>query len=71
MAKKIERPVGATVDPLPVGNSPDMRPLPGRWMKLEPVSAAKHAEALYESFTGNDPDGYVWTYMGYGPWQSF
>ena len=27
MAKKVERPVGPIVDPLPVGNVPDMRPL--------------------------------------------
>lgn len=70
MAKQTERPVGAVVDPLPPGSPPDMRPLPGRWIRLEPVSAAKHGKDLYESFTGNDPEGHVWTYLAYGPWES-
>ncbi|MGH6908286.1 MAG: GNAT family N-acetyltransferase [Aestuariivirga sp.] len=71
MARKMERALGAIVDPLPSGNLPDLRPLPGRWVRLEPVSAARHAKELYDSFTGNDPQGHVWTYMGYGPWESF
>ncbi len=71
MEKKQERPIGAKVDPLPVGNSPDMRPLHGRWVWLEPVSAAKHAIDLYESFTAKDTHGHVWTYLGYGPWGEF
>ncbi len=71
MAKKPERAVGPVVDPLPPGNKPDLRPLPGRWIRLEPVSAAKHSRELYDSFTGNDPEGKVWTYLGYGPWESY
>jgi len=70
MAKTQERPVGEKVDPLPAGNKPDMRPLHGRWMRLEPVSAAKHADELYASFAGSDPEGRVWTYLGYGPFES-
>jgi RimJ/RimL family protein N-acetyltransferase len=70
MVKVQERPVGETVDPLPAGNMPDMRPLHGRWIWLEPVSAAKHAEELYASFAESDPQGRVWTYMGYGPFES-
>lgn len=70
MAKTVERPVGQPVDPLPAGNKPDLRPLHGRWIWLEPVNAAKHAAALYESFIESDPHGHVWTYLGYGPWQS-
>jgi RimJ/RimL family protein N-acetyltransferase len=72
MAKKLaERPVGAVVDPLPPGSKPDMRPLHGRWVLLEPVSAARHARDLYQSCAESDPKGQVWTYMGYGPWESF
>lgn len=68
---KNDRPVGRKVDPLPVGNKPDMRPVHGLWMWLEHVSASKHAAALFESFDGKDPNGEVWTYMGYGAWESF
>jgi RimJ/RimL family protein N-acetyltransferase len=70
MVKKVERPVGPVVDPLPVGNVPDMRPLHGRWMRLDHVSAVKHAADLYASFEGKDPEGHIWTYMGYGPFAS-
>ncbi|MGB8315237.1 MAG: GNAT family protein [Aestuariivirga sp.] len=70
MAKKVDRPIGPTVDPLPVGNVPDMRPLHGRWMRLDHVSAVKHTADLYASFDGKDPQGHIWTYMGYGPFAS-
>lgn len=65
------RPVGVVVDPLPPGSKPDLRPLHGRWVLLEPVSAAKHAKDLWASFADSDPRGDVWTYLAYGPWQSF
>lgn len=71
MTKDVKRPVGIIVDPLPPGSKPDLRPLHGLWIMMEPVSAAKHAHGLYDSFEGKDPHGHVWTYMGYGPWESF
>ena len=71
MARKPQRPVGAVVDPLPPGSKPDMRPLHGLWVVLEPVSAARHAKDLYASFKDSDPEGHVWTYLGYGPWDAF
>ena len=70
MPKQTLRPVGPIVDPLPVGNVPDMRPLHGRWVRLEHVSEAKHAADLFHSFDGKDPNGDVWTYLGYGPFAS-
>ena len=66
-----QRPVGAPVDLLPAGNQPDLRPLHGRWMWLEPVRTAKHGQDLYDSFFESDPHGQVWTYLGYGPWEDF
>ena len=71
MAQATNRPVGPLVDPPPPGSKPDMRPLHGRWVLLEPVAAARHAKDLYASFTGSDPEGHVWTYLGYGPWASY
>ena len=70
MVKKVERPVGPVVDPLPVGNVPDLRPLHGRWIRLDPVSAAKHAADLYASIDGKDPENTIWTYLAYGPFVS-
>jgi RimJ/RimL family protein N-acetyltransferase len=61
-----ERPVGPVVDPLPPGHIPDGRILFGRWMRLEPVSAARHGEALWQASHGHD---HIWTYMGNGPFK--
>jgi RimJ/RimL family protein N-acetyltransferase len=70
MSSGIEsRPVGPKVDPLPAGTKPDGRPLFGRYVILEQVSAAKHGRDLYDSFAQSDPEGDLWTYMGYGPFE--
>jgi RimJ/RimL family protein N-acetyltransferase len=61
------RPVGPLVDPLPTGTAPDLRPLPGHWMRLEPLRVAQHGAALWKSFAGKDPDGDIWTWMPNGP----
>lgn len=62
-----KRPLGPVVEPLPPGLGPDLRPLFGRWVRLEPAVALHHGRDLYESFAESDPEGAVWTYMGYGP----
>jgi RimJ/RimL family protein N-acetyltransferase len=64
-----DRPVGPKVDPLPAGTKPDGRPLYGRYVLLEHVSALKYHRDLYGSFAASDPDGALWTYMGYGPFE--
>jgi RimJ/RimL family protein N-acetyltransferase len=60
-----QKPIGLLVNPLPSGTIPDLRPLPGRWMRLDPVQADRHAASLHNSIHGKD-DG-LWTYMPYGP----
>jgi RimJ/RimL family protein N-acetyltransferase len=64
---KPNRPVGPVVDPLPAGAKPDLRPLHGRWMRLDPVNVAHHGVALFQSFDGKDPNGDIWTWLAYGP----
>jgi RimJ/RimL family protein N-acetyltransferase len=66
-----KRPVGARVDPLPSGIIADGRPLSGRYVRIEKAAAAAHAPALFESFSKADPEGQVWTYLGYGPFASY
>ncbi len=56
---------------MPPGLAPDLRPLFGLWIRLEPVAAAHHGRDLYDSFAASDPEGAVWTYMGYGPFADF
>lgn len=65
------RPVGFKVDPLPPGLAPDGRPLFGRWVRLEAVSASRHGRDLFEGFDASDPEGAIWTYLGYGPFTRY
>lgn len=63
-------PVGQPVgEPLPgwtLPPSPQREPMCGRYCRLEPLDAARHAADL---FTANveDVDGRTWTYLAYGP----
>ena len=61
------RPVGPVVDPKPPGTLPDLRPIHGRWMRLDALDAVKHGGALWNSINGKDPEGALWTYMAFGP----
>ncbi len=63
-----KQPIGEPVNPLPPLRFPDLRSIPGQWMSLEPLQAAKHGAALYKSFVGRDAT--LWTYMPYGPFES-
>lgn len=65
-----KKPIGPLVDPLPPGTVPDLRPIHGRWMRLDPVQVDRHAAALFSAFNGKDPEGHLWTYMPYGPFGS-
>jgi RimJ/RimL family protein N-acetyltransferase len=62
------RPIGPQVDPLPTGAAPDLRPLHGRWMRLDPISLAHHGVALWNSFAQQQDN--LWTYMPYGPFDN-
>ena len=71
MSKKTERAVGEIVENKPPGLAPDLRPLFGRWTRLEALSAEKHAQDLYDSFKDSDPEHHIWTYLAYGPFADF
>jgi RimJ/RimL family protein N-acetyltransferase len=46
---------------------PDGGPLEGRYVDLEHVEIERHGADLWGSFQTGDPEGRIWTYMGYGP----
>jgi RimJ/RimL family protein N-acetyltransferase len=46
--------------------TPPRAPLSGRYALLEPLSAERHAAALYAA-NAQDPDGALWDYLSYGP----
>ncbi|MCB1365691.1 MAG: GNAT family N-acetyltransferase [Rhodobacteraceae bacterium] len=61
------RPLGARVGnwtPPPV---PPAAAMEGRYARLEPMSADRHAALLYRAFAGHDA---VWDYLPYGPFSS-
>ena len=60
-------PIGLLVDPLPPGTLPDLRPIHGRWIRLDPVVTDRHGKSLFENSRGQDD---LWTYMAYGPFAS-
>lgn len=62
-----DRPVGPLVADWMPPAAPHDDVLIGRYARLEPLSAEKHAALLYRSFDGHD---HVWDYMPYGPFSS-
>ncbi len=58
------RPVGDPVDPRP-GQRPGRVVLEGRFVRLEPLDAARHAPTLWRNLAGADQ---VWDYLFDGPY---
>jgi RimJ/RimL family protein N-acetyltransferase len=46
---------------------PQRESLVGRYVRLEPVDASRHAADLFELSHGPQGDPAIWIYMGYGP----
>ena len=46
---------------------PSREILSGRYARLEPVDAKRHAPELFEASHGAGGDPAIWNYMGYGP----
>ena len=67
MTQETSHPVGPIVEPKPPGTLPDLRPLPGRWVRLDPLHAEHHGPSLWQSINGKDEGGKLWTYMAFGP----
>lgn len=64
-------PVGSIVVPLPPGTVPNLSPIQGRWMRLDPLDAELHVDSLFESISGKNADDGMWTYMAFGPFPNF
>jgi RimJ/RimL family protein N-acetyltransferase len=48
---------------------PDPLPIEGRYARVEPLDATRHAASLYAAYA-EDRRGAMWTYLGYGPFES-
>lgn len=49
--------------------APPRRALAGRYCRLEPLDASRHADSLFAAYA-LDRDGRGWTYLPYGPFDS-
>ena len=67
MTNKPLPPVGPIVNPLPSGKLPDLSPIAGRWMRLDPLDADLHVAELYGSISGHNADDSMWSFMAFGP----
>src|SRR6185295_8745273 len=65
-ADKPAQPIGFAVPDWKPPQPPTPAPMEGRFCRLEPLDAGKHAEALHAANVLN-ADGSMWTYMAYGP----
>ena len=60
------RPIGSPISTLPPGIVPDLRPLNGRYSRLEALDPAKHGAELWAANL-KDETGELWTYMSNDP----
>ncbi len=58
------RPLGPALDPSPA-RRPERRAIAGRFVRLEPLDAARHGSSLWRHLAGADP---VWDYLFDGPY---
>lgn len=58
--------LGPTLNWTPA-QTPPMLPLQGRYVRLEKLDSANHADALFVAQSGPESDDRTWIYMGRGP----
>lgn len=61
------QPIGACVEGWQAPSVPSRTVIEGRYARLEPLNAERHAALLFRAFQGHDQ---VWDYMPYGPFSS-
>ena len=64
------QPIGFPIDDWSAPPAPPRTPAEGRTCRIEPFVPGQHSRALYEAF-GADADGRNWTYLAYGPFDTF
>jgi len=66
----LDQPIGFPIDGWQACESPPRSPMVGRYCKLVPLELDAHATQLYEAFA-EDKEHRLWTYLPYGPFDSF
>ncbi|WP_419909796.1 GNAT family N-acetyltransferase [Hoeflea sp.] len=60
------QPIGDDVPGWAACARPERVTMAGRFCRVEPLNADRHAEALFEAYR-HDPEGLLWTYVPMGP----
>ena len=63
---ELGQPIGFPVPDWQPCARPPRTPMQGRTCRVEPLDPDRHAADLHAA-NSEDPDGRIWTYMGYGP----
>ncbi|MBO6948354.1 MAG: GNAT family N-acetyltransferase [Rhodospirillales bacterium] len=63
------QPIGFPLPDWKPSSPPPRTPMQGRTCRLEPLDPAKHATDLHAANI-SDTEGRIWTYLGYGPFDS-
>ncbi|MEO9874879.1 MAG: GNAT family protein [Anderseniella sp.] len=66
---ELGQPIGFDVPDWSPCSRPPREPMQGRYVRLEPINAATHAQDLFEAFAADD-ENRIWTYLPYGPFAS-
>jgi RimJ/RimL family protein N-acetyltransferase len=69
-ANHLGQPIGVPVDGWAARERPARTPMSGRFCRVEPLDAARHAAELYAA-NSKDRDGRMWTYLPWGPYAAF
>ena len=65
----LNQPIGHSLPNWTPPPLPPYEPLAGRWCRLEPLTAERHAADLFAAYS-QDTEGRLWTYLPYGPFAS-
>jgi RimJ/RimL family protein N-acetyltransferase len=64
------QPIGFDIPDWSARSRPPRSIILGKSCRIEPLDADKHSNNLYQAF-GSDTDHHNWTYLPYGPFESF
>jgi len=67
---QLGQPIGPPIPDWTPPRFPECETIEGQHSMLEPLNPEQHAQALFDAF-GQDTDGRNWTYLPYGPFDSF
>lgn len=66
---ELGQPIGFDMPDWTPCSRPPRESMQGRYVRLEPINAATHAQDLFEAFAA-DSEHRIWTYLPYGPFAS-